>query len=608
VRSHRSTKTHPDDPQQVAGVQSLKIGAIAQILPLIAAYGLNLLATPYVVSQLGLRDFGVWAMTGAIAQYAGLFDLGVSRAANRYVALFHARGDAESDRSVVGICLVAILGLGALLFAIAALFAGAAEKFLRTGDPALTRFLLLCAVTMLMCGLLARMLAAASFGRGRQVPANIGLAALGVAQVVGGVVALSFAATLRNFAIGTAVGAALGLCAVVVAIVIDEGRITIGRPRAALAREIMVFGMKGQAVGAADVVLFQSGKLIAGIVIGPAAAGAYELGIRLVQGVQAFGSVASVAITTHLTRAYATGGVSEIFTQYSRLTRRNAAVAIFLPFLLGTTAFSAVPLWLGERQEAVVTVAAAFAFSIAVNVSTAVCCATMFAIGRSGIIAATSAAEATISVILAIPMAVAFGFNGLVAAYASWIALSNLLGVWFLQSRIGISMRDFLGAISGPFAVAITASIVALPINLVAAPHDRASAIVPFLASSAAFCTVYIALGRRLDYLPRICSRAQPPHNASTNGQVAYRVTGRTRVGSVAFIGTRGYPSFYGSFETLVRKFAPFLADHGRDVKIYSGPEAISAVEHQDASVRNVTTKGIELKSRHSNDDDDDDA
>ena len=84
--------------------------------------------------------------------------------------------------------------------------------------------------------------------------------------------------------------------------------------------------MKSQVAGAADVVLFQSGKLIAGIVIGPAAAGAYELGIRLIQGVQKFGGAAAVAINTHLTRAYATAGISGILAQYSRLTRRNAAV------------------------------------------------------------------------------------------------------------------------------------------------------------------------------------------------------------------------------------------------------------------------------------------
>ena len=95
-----------------------------------------------------------------------------------------------------------------------------------------------------------------------------------------------------------------------------------------------------------------------------------------------------------------------------------------------------------------------------------------------------SRAFATVSVVLAISLAVAFGFNGLVAAYAGWITLGNLLGVWFLQSRVGISMRDFLGAIAGPFAVAILASIVAMPINLIAAPDDRAHAIAPFLVSS----------------------------------------------------------------------------------------------------------------------------
>ena len=133
----------------------------------------------------------------------------------------------------------------------------------------------------------------------------------------------------------------------------------------------------------------------------------------------------------------------------------------------------------------------------------------------SGIIGASSLALAAMSVALAIPLARAFGFNGLVAAYAGWTIVSCLLSVWFLQWRIGISMRDFLGAISGPFAVALLASIMTLPINLMAAPHDRASAIVPFLASSAAFCVTYIALGWWLDYLPRVRRYAKPPRTAT---------------------------------------------------------------------------------------------
>lgn len=490
-------------------VQSLKVGASAQILPLVVNYGTNLLATPYVVSQLGLREFGIWAMTGAIAQYAALLDLGAARAANRYVSLFHARGETEKDRTVVGICTSVAVGLGAVLCAVALLGAGLIEKLFHTGDLALIRLLLLCSMTILVCGLLARILAAASFGRGRQLPPNIGLAILGAAQVISGVVALAFVPTLRSFALGTAVGAVIGLCAVVTVIVIDEGRITIGLPTRELAREIIGFGVKSQVAGAADVVLYQSGKLIAGIVIGPAAAGAYDLGIRLMQGVQAFGGAAAVAINTHLTRTYATSGLDGIREQYLRLTQRNAAVAIFLPFLLGATAFSVVPLWLGEQHLAVVAVISALSFGIALNVSGAVCSASMYAIGRAGLMSAEGAFFATVSVLLAVPMAMAFGFNGLVAAYAGWIVVGNIGGVWFLQSRIGISMKEFLRAVAGPFAVAVLAAAVAAPINVIAAADSRAEAITPFLSSALVFCAIYVALGWRLDYLPRFGRQAQ---------------------------------------------------------------------------------------------------
>jgi glycosyltransferase involved in cell wall biosynthesis len=67
---------------------------------------------------------------------------------------------------------------------------------------------------------------------------------------------------------------------------------------------------------------------------------------------------------------------------------------------------------------------------------------------------------------------------------------------------------------------------------------------------------------------------------------------------SVAIIGTRGYPSYYGGFETAVRKLAPFLADAGWDVTVYGRPGATSdrdaSIDHR---IRRVVTRGIESKS-----------
>lgn len=62
---------------------------------------------------------------------------------------------------------------------------------------------------------------------------------------------------------------------------------------------------------------------------------------------------------------------------------------------------------------------------------------------------------------------------------------------------------------------------------------------------------------------------------------------------TVAILGTRGYPSFYGGFETAVRKLAPYLADHGWDVSVYGRPDVDHHTEAADARIERVITKGI---------------
>ncbi|MBX4170570.1 glycosyltransferase [Rhodococcus sp. DMU2021] len=67
---------------------------------------------------------------------------------------------------------------------------------------------------------------------------------------------------------------------------------------------------------------------------------------------------------------------------------------------------------------------------------------------------------------------------------------------------------------------------------------------------------------------------------------------------SVAIIGTRGYPSYYGGFETLIRHLAPYLSSQGWDVTVYGRDGATKTDDPElDPTVRTVVTKGIESKS-----------
>lgn len=67
---------------------------------------------------------------------------------------------------------------------------------------------------------------------------------------------------------------------------------------------------------------------------------------------------------------------------------------------------------------------------------------------------------------------------------------------------------------------------------------------------------------------------------------------------SVAVIGTRGYPSYYGGFETAVRKLAPYLIDQGWDVTVYGRDGSAKDDDpSRDPRVKTVITFGIERKS-----------
>lgn len=66
---------------------------------------------------------------------------------------------------------------------------------------------------------------------------------------------------------------------------------------------------------------------------------------------------------------------------------------------------------------------------------------------------------------------------------------------------------------------------------------------------------------------------------------------------SVAILGTRGYPSYYGGFETLVRRLAPYLAERGWEVGVYGRGGEIANVAPSEVGVQSILTPGLNSTS-----------
>jgi glycosyltransferase involved in cell wall biosynthesis len=66
----------------------------------------------------------------------------------------------------------------------------------------------------------------------------------------------------------------------------------------------------------------------------------------------------------------------------------------------------------------------------------------------------------------------------------------------------------------------------------------------------------------------------------------------------ISIIGTRGYPSFYGGFETALRNLVPYFAEQGCKVVIYGRKKHVRFDSRLLTSrIQSITTKGFDFKS-----------
>ena len=78
---------------------------------------------PFMLSQLGDRIYGLWALVGSVTAYGFLLNLGITDAVTKYVAEYRAKGEIEQARSIIATGLLLNTGLGLLLIFVSVLLA-----------------------------------------------------------------------------------------------------------------------------------------------------------------------------------------------------------------------------------------------------------------------------------------------------------------------------------------------------------------------------------------------------------------------------------------------------------------------------------------------------
>lgn len=490
---------------------------LAQSIRVLSGFVLAFVLAPIMLARLGLAAFGVWAVTGALATYAGLLDLGITRSLSRFVALFDARGEERHVRECFGLGLLVVTALGLIAVALAAVLAPLATKLLGVLSVHDMRIVLLSSAVILVGQGYTNVLEAIPVGLRRMVAPSVAGTVGTVLYFAASVTALLASRHLKVYAVANAAAAVVAILPAVIALVHVRRGLLPALPRRPLLKEVVGFGARNQVTWLADLVNNQTDKIVIASVIGVRAAGAYELAARAVGAMRAASVLTVSAMIPTMTAVIAEHGRSVIREHYRTYTRRAVALA-FPVFVLGCVASPFVLLaWLGEVPARSQPILVVMALAYLVQLTTEVASTTALADGNVGMVASNAVLGAGVNIALTVALAPFFGLWGVLAGTLLAIVATSVLLIVKFHRRYGLPPRDYLFGVGTPFLLAVGLGIpfAALAVA-VGTPGSRGAAAILLASVSILYALAYWVSASRLGLLPeRLTLKLARPRVAS---------------------------------------------------------------------------------------------
>lgn len=495
-----SRLVHPSEP-------SLALNTIAQSSPLMIGYLASFLSAPIVLGGIGLRAFGIWALTGALAQYANLLDFGVGQVLVRFVALHDAEGSREAIGEVLAVGLCTITVIATVL--VGASFGSAAALAHQLGgiSPSQMRVLLLCSTTMLCGSMLVNVMTAYPIGLRRMIVPNIAKSGGAVVNFAFSVGAIAIKPQLVFYAQANAAASLLTVLMVGIVVLATRPSMPLRIPRISRVRSLLRFSVQNQVLALASLINFQSDKVVIALFVGPSAAGAYELSNRVAAAARQVGVYTASAMIPTLTAQRAKSSRDTLVAVYQRLTKQSSALAF--PFLILTAALAPLILraWLGKAPPYSAIILIGLSLAYIINTTTGVGNALAYADGKPGIAARAASTTAVVNIVLTVGLAPLFGVWGVMAGTIVALSAGALYQVVLVHRHFEIPLRQYLDATRPSFLVAFT---LAIPVILVAALSPDLSR---FVQAAMCICLATLYLGcyfygaLRLGVLPGTITR-----------------------------------------------------------------------------------------------------
>lgn len=476
---------------------------LAQSSGLLIGYLFSFLLAPLMISRLGLDKFGVWAVTGAFATYAGLLDLGVGRSLTRFIAIFDADGREDKIRQCLGLGLATVTVVGVVALAAVAAGASILSDNLGVISTDEMRIVAMSAVAIWSLGGYQSVLNGVGIGKRRMIPPNVAVVIGATVNFAFSVAALLASTSLVVYALANAAAALVAIVPAFIAMRHLWPAPHWAVPERPLVKEVLAFSVKNQVGWLADLVNFQTDKVVIALAVDVRAAAVYEIASRVVMGVRSAAILTVSAMIPTTAARIVEEGREVIGEIYRRYTLRSCAIAFPLFILASVSAPFLLVAWLGRAPGDSELLVPFLTLAYLVNITTGVGSTIAIAAGHPGMVSFNSLLIAALNVVLTVALAPLLGVWGVVGGTFLALLLGSLRFTERVLKLFSLPLRDFLAGVlpTGALALGLAIPPAALAI-VVGAPSSRAIAIVCLAASVLVYGLPYWIVATRRGFLP----------------------------------------------------------------------------------------------------------
>lgn len=314
---------------------------------------LGLIATPYIISKVGINGFGAWALMESIIAYFSLSDMGIGASFTKHIAEYHAKKEYNNLSRVVSAGLLFYLILGVFIVSLSLIFKNwilARFNFstVAMGDVSfiylsLVAVMCLRLTSMPFWSVISGLLRYDILNKTKMFSQSLNFAGI--------LLFLYLGYGLKGLAVNAVIYAVIDIMLSVIFafLLLPQLKISAGDNLKNTFSQLLKYGFAIQLVAISEIVNEQIDKIFLGIFRSVFFVGMYEIGAKIANTANALAAVVLPILVPATSQLNAVGQDGEIRRLYIRGTRLIALVVAPITTIVVFHAEPLVRLWMGKE-------------------------------------------------------------------------------------------------------------------------------------------------------------------------------------------------------------------------------------------------------------------